>query len=170
MCIPFHCCRNVWQWRLRVQRPLNSGWWAEGSSIAPSGKVRWPEKRKRRGGEITEVHMVYTFLRNAWWCGSCILYYTDIHKVYQDILRYTKIYQDILRYTKIYQDIPRYTKIYWGDVWWGIHTFCAWMTNARGLKMGLKSSFFPPAWEGGGTGRAWVESSTAEAFTSFSAR
>ena len=50
------------------------------------------------------------------------------------------------------------------------HTFCASMTKARGLKMGLKSSFFPPAWEGGGTARAWEESSTAEALTSFSAR
>ena len=38
------------------------------------------------------------------------------------------------------------------------------------MKIGLKSSFFPAAWEGGGTGRAWVESRTAEAFTSFSAR
>ena len=64
----------------------------------------------------------------------------------------------------------RYAELYWGGVRCSTHTFCAWMTKARGLKIGLKSSFFPAAWEGGGTGRAWVESRTAEAFTSFSAR
>ncbi len=44
------------------------------------------------------------------------------------------------------------------------------MTKARGLKMGLNISFFPLDWEDGGTGRAWLESKIAEAFTSFSAR
>ena len=36
--------------------------------------------------------------------------------------------------------------------------------------MGLKNSFFPSAWEGGGMGREWEDSRMAAAFTSFSAR
>ena len=44
------------------------------------------------------------------------------------------------------------------------------MTKARGLKRGLKRSFFPPACGGGGTGREWEDSKMADALTSFSAK
>lgn len=43
------------------------------------------------------------------------------------------------------------------------------MTNSSGLKRGLNMSFLPPACVGGGTGRAWEESSIADALMSFSA-
>ena len=43
------------------------------------------------------------------------------------------------------------------------------MTNASGLKRGLKRSFFPLAWEGGGTARGCVDSRIDVASTSFSA-
>ena len=48
--------------------------------------------------------------------------------------------------------------------------FCVSITNASGLKRGLKSSFFPFACDGGGTERGWVDSRMDVASTSFSAR